>query len=685
MAAAAASASYEPRFGTLVHECTRAPAVFDKVDKTPFPRSYARPDDVSVVAREYFSNWYDEIIRKPVKRDPAARKACNSVKFTGAWSADRKSYIARAVGDNGYEFGYLQYERDGAPDLSGAVHPGPVLHVVNYNTRAARSRFVRIGSTKSGTDDNVVGVHGEGSKIAALHALRLGGSVTVTVGKQVLDYCFVPQVSRGGADSDDDAGGDDSSEDAPLVDTDRLCIRRSERTIPVDLSRRDQHQFSKVVSVLVSGCKAQTPLDFFDPDKFPCIAASDGPLLSDRYGWEDSRGNRHCILFSPAARGRFFIKGVFVRHDPNLSFGFDTNGSTLGRDRNRAMDEPRLLRDLLGTYVLAIVARPQLVGDLYEKLASRVPCTELWYLRNSAWAPTIFAKIAAPLIDAVRAEFDRRHPGCYPMHAGDYDLRGTDRFSRWALRRTPARIDDRVLHDLLWMREPVANRLALIRAAAREHQARPESPQLADAFAPLGAAVTRAAVRCGIADLHTVRFAFRTGCTDNCSIARIDGPASGAAVISVDARVLEGLSQTDARNEIAQIAFDLLAVPLERAARFFESVFSTPAAVAAAPAPPPRPLPTRHVVVDDADDADTSVAEAPEPRPQPQAQPSEAAKRRFMHLFDGSFEVTACKKRREGGRTVVVKTPVLQTDDVEFADPSSDISFLFKRKANPRK
>ncbi len=161
------------------------------------------------VMREVAQNWIDEVVGK--KKEGSARAKRENA--AGRPILKRTSYRGVVIylfhGENNVEYiyGELWHILAGGSVRSkdGDIYGPAVLTLIPHATDLRVNHLCRIGSTtKSDKAENsaVTGVNGEGAKIAALDAMRMGWKLEYTSKSFYVNYKIILKSSKNGKRQD---------------------------------------------------------------------------------------------------------------------------------------------------------------------------------------------------------------------------------------------------------------------------------------------------------------------------------------------------------------------------------------------------------------------------------------------------------------------------------------------------
>lgn len=191
-----------------------------------------------------------------------------------------------------------------------------------------------LGHTTKLGDKNAIGQFGEGLKIGLLAIARAGHAVTIRNGGELWTPVMVKSPAFG-------------------------C-----EVLAVDVTPTKGDRAARL-SVTVGGVDAATWADYrvrflflAKPNKDEAVRTSTGSLLT---------GERF--------RGRLYVKGIFVQHDPELRMGYDFDDASVDRDR-RMIDAWDRNRKQAWIWTRALAKQPSLTVTFGDMLADETKDVE---------------------------------------------------------------------------------------------------------------------------------------------------------------------------------------------------------------------------------------------------------------------------------------------------------------------
>ncbi len=196
-----------------------------------------------------------------------------------------------------------------------------------------------IGHTTKANRTDMIGKFGEGLKLGVLALVRAGATVKIRNGAEV----WTPSIQR-----------------SEKFNADVLAF-------DIQKGRKPENR----VSIEIGGVSLETWQNVQDRFLFLKGSIKDTDTVPTYNG---------SLLLTDAFKGRIFVKGIFVSHDPRLSYGYDFKDADLDRDR-KMVSKYDLNYRTQSVWRDALSRRPDLVqdfGTLLEREAADIEGVDEW-------------------------------------------------------------------------------------------------------------------------------------------------------------------------------------------------------------------------------------------------------------------------------------------------------------------
>jgi len=190
----------------------------------------------------------------------------------------------------------LQNARDAREEHGASLevtHSGKTL-VIRSEGASLSHRDLLLGQTSKADRSDLAGKFGEGLKLGVLALVRAGHKIRIRTGGEI----WTPVIQKS-----------DTFQEAVLV----FQIRKA---------RKAQAQV-EAVEIQVEGVDKETWDKLRPRLLFLCELPEDGAVKTPS----------GTLILDPAYTGNVFVKGIFVNHDPELSYGYDFTDADVDRDR----------------------------------------------------------------------------------------------------------------------------------------------------------------------------------------------------------------------------------------------------------------------------------------------------------------------------------------------------------------
>ncbi len=255
----------------------------------------------------------------------------------------------------------MQNAQDATVEHGGELkvsHEGERLVIENTGAKLSRQALL-IGNTSKRDREDLMGQWGEGLKFGVLVLVRAGMKVTIRTGPEV----WTPSIGE----SEKFAG-------ASVLKFDIQGGREDRRRVRVEIEGVSKEFWSEI------------------KDNFLFLYRREVPQV------ETERG---ALLTSDKFKGRVYVKGIFVKADPNLQFGYNLFKVELDRDR-RVLDSYDMGRETRQIWAAALAQEPDLVENFFSMLSKRSVDTEGFYYSGAQLIPD-------SALDAMAAKFTTRY------------------------------------------------------------------------------------------------------------------------------------------------------------------------------------------------------------------------------------------------------------------------------------
>ncbi len=427
------------------------------IQKTPFNSRYGEKEDQGRAIRELISNFWDQVCAT----EPDSKKI--DVKHRVFNNGTIESWtVYRVTENNRKPIGSIQIDMNGFEDDSRHVFEGPAIVVTNKEASIDFELLYELDSSKLIDTTNIRGRHGEGGKLAMLDILRKSGRFILLTKDHVYK-------ARWGNDLNGYAEGlfADDKNDVVLdpMKPARMFIHEY---------KLDKDSTTKDVCIILYRLKnlGSTIKKIFDETTFLFLLDPNHECKKNSFIVKRENSIEHTIYFHQSMKGRIYNKGVYVRTDLRLSFGFDSNFYSLGRDRNVENETKELYRAILATYIRVLVSNPvelqQQIKMLYECMETREwrSKSEFSAIGGSNLENCVFDKSDNEKLKSLFVEeFKRLHPMpalpyWQPNEKPPSKKAKADKIAiQYTLESTPVPIDEPTTNELLCLQLGVAELL----------------------------------------------------------------------------------------------------------------------------------------------------------------------------------------------------------------------------------
>lgn len=270
----------------------------------------------------------------------------------------------------------MQNAQDATVEYGGELkvsHDDERLVIENTGAKLSRQALL-IGNTTKRDREDLMGQWGEGLKFGVLVLVRAGHKVTIRTGPEV----WTPSIGE----SEKFAG-------ASVLKFDIQGGREDRRRVRVEIEGVSKEFWNEI------------------KDNFLFLYKREVPQV------ETPRG---AVLTSEKFKGRIYVKGIYVKSDSRLAYGYNLFKVELDRDR-RVLDSYDLGRELRQIWRLALSQDPSLAGAFMSMLTSKKEDVDGFSYSGAGDLP-------ADAIDTVVASFEEKHgDGCIPVRNMDESKR----------------------------------------------------------------------------------------------------------------------------------------------------------------------------------------------------------------------------------------------------------------------
>lgn len=218
-----------------------------------------------------------------------------------------------------------------------------------------------LGHTTKADRADMIGKFGEGLKLGILALVRAGMPVKIRSGSEV----WIPSIQRS------------ERFKADLLVFDIQKGREPKNRVAIEIGRLAQSAWEEI------------------KDNFLFLSP-----LPDSEHVKTTKGH---LLIAPRFKGKVYVKGIFVCHDPRLSYGYDFLDADVDRDR-RMISKYDLNYAALALWREALWTRPDLVSTFGTMLLDNAADVEGFDDWNSGTLPDA-------ALDALAKQFTDRHGG----------------------------------------------------------------------------------------------------------------------------------------------------------------------------------------------------------------------------------------------------------------------------------
>jgi len=364
----------------------------DQLDCRPEPQrislsltaSYAPSWKIWEGLRELVQNWHDGLLSADLASKAAGvtpSTATASLEFSSKPAADATTSRFAAT-RAGQEVGWCEY-----------IPAEDKLVMVNRGVGLGR-QVLLLGYSKKAQHHDVIGSFGEGMKVGAVALLRRGLRLRIFTKSEVWTFELAVDPNFG------------------------------ERVLTVETARRPEVldvELEGLPSSLANMSVADTTtvLEGIKPQEWRELSQR---FLFLKPPQESVRTEVGRLLLDPTHAGSFFVRGVWINDDPDLSAGVDLFDIRLDRDRAAVLKKSDMQHQVSSMWLRAIYHCPSLQGRYYQLLADERQCSDI------AFADLYCDEDAAA---AMAALFRQQHGDAIPV-----SLKGSNSAKAQQLRNT---------------------------------------------------------------------------------------------------------------------------------------------------------------------------------------------------------------------------------------------------------